>query len=88
MTRADAIPWGVTTPALLSNSGTGLQRISRKGIILRFSPVEPLRSEAKMAAYTDNVLGKAVDTTTSGKGWTLGLPGLLNGGIQPHEERV
>ena len=61
---------------------TGLQRISRKGIMLRFPPMGPLRSEAKMAAYTNTVLGKAVGTTMNGEGWTLGLPGLLNDGIR------
>jgi hypothetical protein len=48
----------------------------------------PLRSEAKMAAYANTVLGKVVGTTMNGEGWTLGLSGLLDGGIQPHEERV
>jgi hypothetical protein len=88
MARTDAIPWGVTTPALLFKSGTGLQRISRKGTTLEFPPVGQLRREARLAAYANTVLGTALGTTTSGGWWTLGLSGLLNGGIQPHKERV
>lgn len=77
MARTDA------TSALLFNSGIGLQRISMKGTTLKFPPVGRLRWEARLAAYASNVLETALGTTTSGEGWTLGLPGLLNGGTQP-----
>jgi hypothetical protein len=82
MARTDA------TSAPLFNSGRGLQRISRKGTTLELSPVGRLRREARSAAYASTVLGTALGTTTSGGGWTLGLPGHLNGGSQPHEEIV